>query len=137
MEPASLQKYLIDGIGLQAHLYTNDNINTYFNAIEKLSAAGLKLEITELDVSLGAWNNFLPGTDENLKNQGKYYYEFVNTLFEKVDAGVLNMDALTFWGFCDTMSWRKEAYPLLFDGNLEPKYAYYGVIQMKEKCGFE
>ena len=128
---------MIDGIGLQAHLYTNDNINTYFNAIEKLSAAGLKLEITELDVSLGAWNIFLPGTDENLKNQGKYYYEFVNTLFEKVDAGVLNMDALTFWGFCDTMSWRKEAYPLLFDGNLEPKYAYYGVIQMKEKCGFE
>lgn len=129
--------YLIDGIGLQAHLYTNDNINTYFNAIEKLSSTGLKVEITELDVSLGAWNNFLPGTDDNLKKQGKYYYEFVNKLFEKVDSGALNMDALTFWGFCDEMSWRKEAYPLLFGENLEPKYAYYGVIQMKEKCGFE
>lgn len=128
--------YLIDGIGLQAHLYTNDNINSYFNAIEKLSATGLKLEITELDVSLGSWNNTLPGSDDNLKVQGKYYYDFINKLFEHIDSGTLNMDSLTFWGFCDSMSWRREASPLLYDDSLEPKYAYYGVVQLKNMCGY-
>ena len=47
------------------------------------------------------------------------------------------MDALTFWGFTDKLSWRSERNPLLFNGMYKPKYAYYGALQIKELAGFE
>lgn len=129
--------YLIDGIGLQAHLYTQDDIPGYFRAVDKLASTGLKLEMTELDVSLGAWQKTLPATDENLRDQGKYYYNLINGIFERVDNGTISMDSLTIWGFSDGLSWRKNASPLLYNAKLEPKYSYYGTMQMKELAGFE
>ena len=47
------------------------------------------------------------------------------------------MDALTFWGFADGLSWRKDASPLLYDTLYMPKYALYGALQIKEKAGYE
>lgn len=128
---------LIDGIGLQGHLYTMDSLSEYFDAIDKLAATGLKLQVTELDVSLGAWQNTLPGTEENLKIQGKFYYDLLNGLFERADNGTINTDALTFWGFADHLSWRGNAKPLLYDSSFKPKYAYYGAMQKKELAGFD
>lgn len=128
--------YLIDGVGFQAHLYTSDNLNKYFRTIDSISATGLKIQITELDVSLGTWQNTFEPTDVNLKLQGKFYYDLVNGLFERKDAGTLQMDSLTFWGFADDLSWRKEASPLLYDKNYQPKYSFYGAMQMKEQAGF-
>lgn len=129
-------EYLIDGIGLQAHLYTQDDLNSYFKTMDKLAETGLKLQLTELDVCLGAWQNTLEASEKNLKVQGRYYYNLVNGILERVDAGTISMDALTFWGFADHLSWRREASPLLFDRNCEPKYAFYGAMQMKEEAGF-
>ena len=129
--------YLIDGIGLQAHLYTQDDMDEYFEAVDKLCTTGLKIEMTELDVSLGKWQGTLKATDENLKVQGQYYYNLINGLFARKDAGTLNMDSLTFWGVSDTMSWRKDASPLLFDGKYNPKYAFYGAMQLKDLAGFD
>lgn len=128
--------YLIDGIGLQAHLYTGDDLKGYLNTVERLGATGLKIELTELDVSLGTWQNTLYGTDENLRTQGKYYYELIGGLFELVKEEKVKMDALTFWGFADGLSWRKNASPLLYDTMYIPKYALYGVLQMEEKAGY-
>lgn len=124
--------YLIDGIGLQAHLYTEDDLNGYFRAVEKLASTGLIVELTELDVSLGAWQKTLKGTDDNLRVQGKYFYDLVKGLFERADDGTIQMDALTFWGFADHMSWRKNASPLLYYKDLTPKYSFYGAMQMPE-----
>lgn len=129
--------YLMDGIGLQAHLYTNDDLDTYFRCIDKLSETGLKLQITELDVCLGAYQKVDPGTDANFKKQGRWYYNLFNGLFERIDAGTLKMDSVTFWGVTDKASWRSKQNPLLFDKRSYPKYAYYGVLQMKDKAGFE
>ena len=47
------------------------------------------------------------------------------------------MDALTFWGITDTMSWRKEYKPLLYNEILKPKFALYGALQLKDYAGFE
>jgi len=129
-------RYLIDGIGLQAHLYTSDELTTYFNAVDTLAATGLKIQITELDVCLGSWQNTLPANEDNLKKQGRFYYNLINGIFERVDNGTLNMDALTFWGYNDSMSWRSSASPLLFDALYQPKYAFYGAAQIKESAGF-
>ena len=130
-------RYLIDGIGLQAHLYTTDSLDQYFNTIDALGETGLKLQLTELDVCLGKYQAPAAGSDENLKKQGRFYYDLINGLFERVDDGRIKMDALTFWGAFDSMSWRKEYKPLLYDSLYKPKYALYGAMQMKEYAGFD
>ena len=54
-----------------------------------------------------------------------------------MDAGTVNMDALTFWGFADELSWRQEYNPLLLDRKWNPKYAYAGALMLKEYAGFD
>jgi len=124
---------LIDGIGLQAHLYTLDDMNKYFMAVDKLSKTGLKLSVTELDVALGTWQNTLDASEGNLEKQGEFYYDFVNRIVERKDAESLNIDSLTFWGFADSLSWRKEASPLLYDNSFSPKPAFFGAAQVEGK----
>jgi len=130
-------EYLIDGIGFQAHLYTADDLNNYLATVDRLSKLGLKINLTELDVSLGTWQKVLIATDENLRTQGRFYYNLINGLFERADAGTVNMDALTFWGFADKLSWRSDRSPLLFNSLYLPKYSFYGALQMKEFAGFD
>lgn len=129
--------YLIDGIGFQAHLYTEDSLEDYFATVELLGSLGLKINLTELDVSLGTWPEIKPATDENLRAQGQFYYNLINGLFKYADEGKINMDALTFWGFNDKFSWRSDRNPLLFNSKYEPKYSFYGAAQIKELAGFE
>lgn len=129
--------YLIDGVGFQAHLYTEDNLDDYFATLEKIGSLGLKVCLTELDVCLGSWPVIKPATEENLVAQGQYYYNLINGILQRVDEGKVKMDSLTFWGFSDQLSWRKERSPLLYDRTYQPKYAFYGALQMKELAGFE
>ncbi len=128
--------YLIDGIGFQAHLYTKDNMDDYFATVDKLSSLGLKVCLTELDVCLGTWQNIDRATEDTLQEQGRYYYNLIGGLLERAEAGTLKTDSLTFWGFMDSLSWRKERSPLLYNQFYKPKYAYYGAVQVKEKAGF-
>lgn len=127
---------LIDGIGLQAHLYTSDDMLAYFDSIDKFGATGLKVELTELDVCLGAYQRKLPNNEENQMLQGRYYYNLINGLLERKDNGTVNLDAITFWGISDNLSWRSDQYPLLYNIVMKPKYSYYGVMQKKELAGF-
>lgn len=129
--------YLIDGIGFQAHLYTEDNLAAYFATVEKLGSLGIKVNLTELDVCLGAWQNVKYATEENTKVQGQFYYNLITGLMERVEAGKVTMDSLTFWGFTDELSWRKEYNPLMLNRSFKEKYAYYGALLLKEYAGFE
>lgn len=124
-------RLLIDGIGLQAHLYTKDNISQYFKAVDTYAATGLKVSLTELDVCLGSYQNKLAPEEVNLQAQGDFYYELISGLLSRKDEGSLNLDGITFWGISDNQSWRSEYYPLLYDKDLNPKYAYDGVMLKK------
>lgn len=128
--------YLIDGVGFQAHLYTGDNLETYFTTLEKIGSLGLKVCLTELDVCLGTWENIKPATEANLKIQGQYYYNLVNGILKRVEEGKVNMDSFTVWGFADNLSWRRERSPLFYNMLYQPKYSFYGALQMKEYAGF-
>lgn len=127
---------LIDGIGCQGHLYTQDSINNYLTTLKAFSALGLDVQITELDVSLGTWQNILEGTDDNLKAQGKYYYELISKIIEQNAAGTTKVSGITFWGFADNLSWRRDRSPLLFDKTMAPKYAYSGAKLDKANAGY-
>ncbi|MBR6627884.1 MAG: endo-1,4-beta-xylanase [Lachnospiraceae bacterium] len=130
-------KSLIDGIGLQAHLYTEDDMDEYLSTVERLGSTGLKVNLTELDICLGSWPVIAPKTKANQRAQGRHYYNLVNGLFQLVDEGKVKMDSLTFWGINDQMSWRRERNPALFDNLNMPKFAYYGAMQMQDKAGFD
>ncbi len=127
---------LIDGIGCQAHLYTGDSIFKYMKTLEAFSATGLDVQITEIDVSLGTWQNILEPTDENLRVQGQYYYELVNSIIEGNKAGTTNISGITFWGVSDGASWRRDRNPLLFNLDFMPKYSYFGAVQDKAHAGY-
>lgn len=128
--------YLIDGIGLQAHLYTEDSLTEYFKMVDRLAELGLKIEITELDVGLGRWQHIQKANDDTLATQGRFYYNLVEGILQRKDAGTLNIDSLTVWGVTDGRSWRKEYSPLLFDASFGKKPAFYGVAQLKDFAGF-
>lgn len=124
-------RMLIDGIGLQAHLYTKDDLNLYFKAVDEYAKCGIKVSLTELDVALGTYQNKLPNDDANLSAQGDFYNELIEGLLSRKEAGTLNLDSITFWGVADNLSWRAEQYPLLYDKDLNPKPAFDGVMQKK------
>lgn len=129
--------YLIDGVGFQAHLYTEDDQGQYFRTMDKIAELGLKINLTELDVSMGSWQNVKKPTAENLKIQGQYYYNLIGGILERVEAGTVKMDALTFWGYSDALSWRRDRSPLLYNMANKAKPALYGALQIKELAGFD
>lgn len=130
-------RYLIDGIGLQAHLFTADDLSYYLDGVDVLAETGLELELTEVDVGLGKYEGAQTATDAHLREQGQYFYELFEGLFKRVDEGKLSMDAVTFWGFSDGLSWRREYSPQIYDSDLDPKYALYGAMQIREHAGYE
>ncbi len=129
--------YLIDGIGFQAHLYTKDSLEDYFAHMDKMATLGLKLSLTELDVCLGKYQDIGYATDKNKKIQGQFYYDLLTGIMERVQAGTVEMNSLTFWGFADDLSWRQEYNPLLLDRKRNPKYAYGAALLLKEYAGFD
>jgi len=134
----------VDGIGLQGHWSLFEPGSTELNeAIEKYAALGLKVQVTELDVSVYPWEkerrSLRPGekTDYNEvmeKKQSEKYDEIFKILrsHRNVITGV------TFWNVSDRNTWLdqypvrgRKNYPLLFDQQLKPKKAYYKVINFK------
>ena len=112
---------LIDGIGMQGHLNDTQDIDQYMKALEKYSAAVDEVHITELDVGCSR-------TDENVwYYQAKFYYDFFARLIEEVKGGA-KLTSVTVWGLTDDASWRVDANPLLFYGNLERKPAFEAVV---------
>ena len=104
---------------------------------DKMAELGLKLSLTELDVCLGKYQDIGYATDKNKKIQGQFYYDLITGIMERVKAGTVEMNSLTFWGFADELSWRQEYNPLLLDRKWSPKYAYAGALMLKEYAGFD
>lgn len=112
---------LLDGIGMQGHLTDAQDIDQYMRALEKYSEAVDEVHITELDVGCSR-------TDETAwYYQAKFYYEFFARLIAEVESGA-KLTSVTVWGLTDDASWRVDANPLLFNGNLDRKPAFDAVV---------
>jgi endo-1,4-beta-xylanase len=127
----------ITGVGIQGHWNLNVNLADVEKAIENYAALGLKIAITELDVTVTGGNsgafNVNQGSatipPENFQKQAEVY----GKLFEIFNRHADVIDRVTFWGLSDTRSWRRGQAPLLFDGDLKPKPAYNTVIEASTK----
>lgn len=132
----------IHGVGLQGHWAVNEpSENELVNTIETFAKLGLKVQVTELDISVypkehdarerkmeDANTDFTPEKEQAQIEMYKRCFR----VFEKYRKTVTS---ITFWNISDRSSWldnfpvrgRKD-YPLLFDKNLQPKKAFWEVV---------
>ncbi len=112
---------ICDGVGMQSHLdvdYPTPGMDGKIAAtIDAFASQGFEIQITELDV-----------TDyDNSGKQLQYYKDLFNMLVTKKKNGA-NITGVTFWGLCDSNSWRRSGKPLLFSAVFSPKPVFYEVI---------
>ena len=133
----------IHGIGLQGHWSIYEPGEEQLDAtLKKFSDLGLKLQITEMDISVypkehsrrerkpeDADDNFTADKENKQIEMYKMFFK----LFRKYKS---TLSAITFWNISDRRSWldnfpvqgRKD-YPLLFDKDLKPKKAFGEVVK--------
>ncbi|WP_238649471.1 endo-1,4-beta-xylanase [Paenibacillus piscarius] len=122
----------IHGIGMQGHwnIY-GPSIDEIRSALELYASLGLKIQITELDLSV--FNHDDKRTDlkaptaEMLKLQEERYAEIFAVLLEYKQA----IDSVTFWGVADDYTWLdgfpvrgRKNWPFLFDEQKQPKASF-------------
>jgi len=131
----------VHGVGLQGHWSLFEPSKKELEeTIQRYASLGLKVQITELDVSVYPWEKerrkLRPGEqqayskDMETKQSAKY-----NEIFSVLRAAKPTITGVTFWNVSDKYSWLdfypvqgRKNYPLLFDANYKPKAAYWGVV---------
>lgn len=143
----------IHGVGLQAHwnigapkhvgqltqpgegdFETGSTEDAIRESIDKFASLGLKVQITELDVSIYTSREDtinIGFTPEREQRQIDFYRTAFEVFRDKKDV----LTGVTFWNLSDRGSWldsrtprRSKHYPLLFDENMLPKKVYWEVV---------
>jgi endo-1,4-beta-xylanase len=136
------KKVPIHAMGLQAHWSIfSPTESELHQSIEKFSSLGLKIQITELDISVYQSEHsrrepranepdaFTPDMEAKQIEQYKMAFKIFRE-YKSVVTGV------TFWNVSDKSTWLdnfpvrgRKNYPLLFDTNMKPKKAYWEVVR--------
>ena len=114
----------LTGLGTQTHVAADQPPGAIAAALKDLASLGLKLRISEMDVSLTRAQGLLASPDERRRRQLALYAEAA-AAFAALPAR--QRFDFTFWGLEDSQSWlrRENASdaPLLFDDQGRPKPA--------------
>lgn len=95
---------LIDGIGEQAHFYESTSLTTLQSNLNRLSATGLPIFITELDI------NIADDTNQSIRYQQLFPLFWTNP----------SVRGITLWGYKQGQIWRTNGYLLRSDGSERP-----------------
>ena len=129
----------IHGVGIQGHWSTaNVPYDAIDKAIKDYASLGLKVSITELDVTIrgAAGGQFGPGrprgpvtppSPEDLKAQADAYAKLFAIFIKHKDV----IERVTFWGLSDRRTWRFGQHPLIFDADNQPKPAYAAIVDAR------
>ncbi len=112
----------VDCYGFQAHYQVQSgspSVTSLENAMKRILAKGLKLRISELDIEIYQNN-------EQAHVSQAARYESLMKLFVQYADDIL---AVQVWGVTDDLSWKANRYPLLFDRKVQPKPAFYSLIE--------
>ncbi|KAA2218838.1 endo-1,4-beta-xylanase [Maribacter flavus] len=147
----------VDGVGMQGHWHLDyPSLEEIEESILEYSKLGVQVAITELDISVlpNPWdlegaeisqnfenseemNPYTKGLPDSIQTKLANRYKDIFKIFLKHRDKI---SRVTFWGVNDGQSWLngfpirgRTNYPLLFDRELKPKPAYYGIIGLKEK----
>jgi endo-1,4-beta-xylanase len=122
-----------DGLGHQTHINVEEpSVASMVKTIEMFSALGVDNQITELDVSVydNRSGSCASVPNDVLIQQGYRYRD----LFDAFRSLKGKISAVTFWGTADDHTWLRGFpksrldLPLLFDARLEPKLAFWGIV---------
>ncbi len=139
----TLLKKLVDagvpvhGVGLQGHWNINNpSENDLRDAIAKYSSLGIKIQITELDVSVYSSSETNPADNVFTAEREQKQLEKYKMIFRVFRENKNAITGVTFWNVSDKSSWLdnfpvrgRKNYPLLFDQNLKPKKVYLEVVK--------
>lgn len=113
-----LEEGNIDGYGFQMHHSVDfPSIYDVRRSVEEIAALNISLRVSELDV--GAKGK----SEAAFRTQAQYYANVMKILIAYSN----RIEAVQVWGLTDSMSWRKQDYPLLFDAAGNPKPAFWAV----------
>lgn len=146
----------IDAVGMQGHyLMSGPTVAEVENALVALAASGVKVNITEFDLSvlplpkedIGAnvdvnmayqnkMNPYSKGLPQELSDEwNQRMLDFFKMFLRHKDV----MQRVTMWGVNDMQTWRNDwpirgrvDYPLLFDRNNQPKPVVKEIIDLKK-----
>jgi len=131
----------VHAVGLQGHWSIIDPSEASLNAsITRFSALDIDVQVTELDMSVYTDGNIVEqasntesrgfSADREYKQQMQYA-----KMFSILRANKASITGVTFWNLSDRHSWLdnfpvrgRKNFPLLFDDQLTPKKAYWGVV---------
>lgn len=146
----------IDGVGMQSHVSFGTNLAEYEKSIETFASLGVKVMITELDLSVlpfpragfsGAAvetnfeykNELNPYTDGLPEEKAKEQSDFFCKLFDIYLRHQKDISRVTFWGLTDADSWKngwpvpfRTDYPLAIDRNYQPKKFVADIIKLSQ-----
>lgn len=131
----------VDGVGMQGHWNIEwPPASDIVIAIDELAAEGLRVKVSELDISIYSedepvtrtWQPELELTPALEARLAVRYAEVFRALLQRAEV----LDQVTFWGVSDDRTWlnswpvaRKNA-PLLFDRNHQPKAALRALLEL-------
>ena len=120
------EKDIIDGIGMQDHMdMTNPGLLDYQYTLNRYASLGLEIQVTELDI------NTDDNSEEGQMKLAARYKGIMTIILDQIEKDRANITSITFWGLTDDRSWLNNPdepkYPLLFDKELQPKPALFGV----------
>ena len=131
----------VNSVGLQGHWSIFEPTqNELEYTIQKFASLGLTIQVTEMDVSVYKWEKeprIKSATDidvltPELENQQAQKYKMLFSIFRKYKQYITG---ITFWNISDRSTWLdtypvkgRKNYPLLFDTNLQPKKAFWEVV---------
>ena len=110
----------LDGVGHQFHVSLAMPVANLEGALARFADLPVVQAVTELDVTVGA------NPTEALRIEQGYYYR---DAFRAFRAHAEDLFSVTVWGLSDNRSWRSTEVPLVFDGGLQAKPAYYGIME--------
>lgn len=126
----------IDGIGLQSHLTLSKRFDSdsYTEFLNQISDRGLRIVVTELDVSDLEQPGGIEARDRAVADM---YLRYVTAVLNNT-----NTVGVVTWGLSDRETWITPAFsprlkradglparPLPFDSELRPKPAYYAMLE--------
>lgn len=135
------QRVPVHGIGLQGHWRLNapsaDDIRA---SLDLYASLGVRLQVTELDVSLYDWDDRsadkVEPDPDRIERQGDRYAE-IFAIFREYRSV---LDAVTFWGVADDATWldhfpvrARKDWPLLFDIHHGIKPAFRAVAVLRQQ----
>jgi endo-1,4-beta-xylanase len=127
----------IHGVGLQAHWnLANPSLEDIRTAIERYASLGLKLHLTELDISVFNFEDKRTDLTEPTHEMLEFQAERYQQVFQLLRQYQNHITSVTFWGAADDYTWLsdfpvrgRKNWPFLFDENHQPKESFWKVIQ--------